>query len=343
MQPDTAPIRPGEELDLRALSLFLRERIPGAEQDVELEQFPGGHSNLTYLVRCGGYEYVLRRPPMGPVALKAHDMAREFRFLAAVHPHFPPAPRPILLCEDPSIAGATFFLMERRRGVIVRENVEEARADKVSQAFLNCLVQLHSIDIQREGLAGLGKPEGFLKRQVNGWTERWEHAATELMPDVEAVLPWLAANLPESPAATIIHNDYKLDNLMLKSNDYSQVAALLDWEMATVGDPLLDLGVALTYWTHAGMPDQDGNLSSPFTAGWMDRDFIAECYSITTGRSVDRLAYYEVFGVFKLLVIIQQIYYRWLKGQTQDARFAHFGGMVKHLAWTATQLAEKAG
>src|SRR5579872_5265553 len=218
MLPEVAPIRTGEEIDARALREYLSGKVEGAEQDLAIEQFPGGHSNLTYLVRAGGREYVLRRPPLGPVAPKAHDMGREFRVLEAVHPWFPPAPKVFLLCEDASVIGATFFLMERRQGVVLRRDIpsEFARDPefprKASRGFIDCLALLHSIDIERHGLAALGRPEGFLDRQVRGWTERWERAKTEDIPGMEWLAGWLASRLPQSPRPTLVHNDFKLDN-----------------------------------------------------------------------------------------------------------------------------------
>jgi aminoglycoside phosphotransferase (APT) family kinase protein len=269
-------------------------------------------------------------------------MAREFHILEAVHPLFPPAPRPILLCEDPAVIGATFFLMERRNGLILREPVyDPVLIRNASSAFVNCLIQLHLI--RAEGL-GIGNPAGFLERQVRGWIDRWQRAQTEGISEIEAIVPWLHSNIPLSGAPTLIHNDYKLDNIALNLEDPSRVEAVFDWEMATVGDPLLDVGVALTYWCHSGMPDRDGVTQPPFTTGpgWLTREAILDRYADATERDVSRIRYYEVFGVFKLLVIIQQIYYRWLKGQTQDPRFAAFGAMVRYLAGKAAELAEKA-
>jgi aminoglycoside phosphotransferase (APT) family kinase protein len=197
--------------------------------------------------------------------------------------------------------------------------------------------------VDAERLA-VGNPSGFLERQVRGWIDRWERARTEELSEIEAILPWLRTDMPSSGPPTLIHNDYKLDNIALNLEDPSRVEAVFDWEMATVGDPLLDLGVALTYWCHSGMPDRDGVPQPPFTTapGWLSREAILERYSDATGDDVSRISYYEVFGVFKLLVIIQQIYYRWLKGQTQDARFGAFGAMVRYLARKAAELAEKA-
>jgi aminoglycoside phosphotransferase (APT) family kinase protein len=237
LQPrDTAPVRPGEELNLDQLRAYLAGKLEGAADQIEVEQFPGGHSNLTYLIRlqATGKEYVLRRAPLGPVAPKAHDMARECRILAAVHPHFPQAPKPALVCEDPSVLGAVFFIMERRKGIILRTSIPEAvqsqpaYQSRISEAFLNCMAQLHAVDIERHGLTSLGKPEGFVERQVKGWAERWTRARTEETPEMDRVIAWLAANLPPSLHATLVHNDYKLDNVMLAEDSIDRVEAVLD-------------------------------------------------------------------------------------------------------------------
>ncbi len=264
MVPEVAPIRAGEEIDVRALGEYLRGKVDGAERDLRVEQFPGGHSNLTYLVYAGDREYVLRRPPLGPVAPKAHDMAREFHVLGAVHPVFPPAPRVHLLCEDPAVIGAIFFLMERRQGVVLRRDTpaefagDPAFPRKASEGFIDCLAQLHSIDAGQRPLAALGKPEGFLERQVRGWTERWQRAKTEELPGMDGLIEWLSTRLPASVRPTLVHNDFKLDNIMLDSQNPGRVEAVLDWEMATVGDPLVDLGCTLCYWTQAGDPEMRG-------------------------------------------------------------------------------------
>lgn len=351
MFPDVAPIRAGEEIDPRALGEFLRGKVEGADGGVSIEQFPGGHSNLTYLVRAGGREYVLRRPPLGPVPPKAHDMAREFRVLEAVHPWFPPAPKVFLLCEDASVMGSTFFLMERRQGVVLRRDLpaEFARDPefprKTSEGFIDCLAQLHSVDIERRGLAALGRPEGFLDRQVRGWTERWGRAKTEEIAGIEGLLAWLAVNIPQSPRPTLVHNDFKLDNIMLDAHDPGRVEAVLDWEMATVGDPLVDLGCTLCYWTEIGDPAMRGGAMSGITAqpGWLKRSDLVRRYAGKTGCNVSRLGYYEVFGLFKLGVILQQIYYRYHRGQTRDERFRDFHLRVRGLMRAAIELAERLG
>jgi aminoglycoside phosphotransferase (APT) family kinase protein len=351
MVPEVAPIRAGEEIDARALAAYLRGKVEGADRDLVIEQFPGGHSNLTYRVRAGDREYVLRRPPHGPVAPKAHDMAREFRVLAAVHPVFPPAPRVFLLCDDPAVIGATFFLMERRHGVVLRRDVPPEFAHdprfsrQASQGFIDCLAQLHSIDIDTQGLSELGHPEGFLERQVRGWTERWERAKTEELPGMNALLRWLMERLPASAKATLIHNDFKLDNIMLDAHNPGRVEAVLDWEMATVGDPLVDLGCTLCYWSQAGDPAMRGGALSGITAepGWYTRAELVGRYSEKARRDVSGLGYYEVFGLFKLGVILQQIYVRFHRGQTRDERFRDFHLRVRGLMRAAVELAERLG
>lgn len=352
MQPDIAPVRHGEELDTAKLTAYLTGKIEGLENGapVEVQQFPGGHSNLTYWLRAGGREYVLRRAPLGPVAPKAHDMAREFRVLEAVAPHFRPAPKPYLVCEDPSIIGAVFFLMERRNGVIFRHGLpDEVKAipdhpQRISEAFMNCFAALHAVDVEKHGLTALGKPEGFVERQVKGWSERWVRARTEDMPQGDAVMAWLAAHLPPSGKPTLVHNDYKLDNVMFPPDSIDRVEAVLDWEMTTVGDPMIDVGLTLCYWTHATDPRVSGGGVPAFTKGpgWFTRDEFIQAYVSKTGRQVEQsLSYHEVLGVFKLAVILQQIYYRFWKGQTTDERFRHFDTRVKALIDIAYSLISK--
>ena len=272
MSLDTAAVRAGEELNAPALASYLSDKIEGGAQ-LSIEQFPGGHSNLTYLVRTPQREYVLRRGPLGPVAPKAHDMAREYVVLKAVHPHFAAAPSVYHLCEDTSVIGAVFFLMERRHGIVVRDRIPPELAAfpdypaRVSRGFIDCLVDLHAVDIEKYGLVSLGKPVGFLERQVRGWFERWNRAKTEEIVLMDTLIEWLTEKLPESQPATLVHNDFKLDNLMLDARDPGRVEAVLDWEMATVGDPLVDLGLILCYWSQ---PSDPGGTKPSLTsaAGW---------------------------------------------------------------------------
>jgi aminoglycoside phosphotransferase (APT) family kinase protein len=348
MSPDAAPIRAGEELDREALAAYLRGKLEGVEREISIRQFPGGHSNLTYLLETGDRQYVLRRPPHGPVAPKAHDMAREYHVLHAVHPLFPPAPRVLLLCEDTGVMGTVFFIMERRRGVVLRREVpaEFARhaefGCRVSRAFVDCLAHLHSVGVN--GIS-LGKPAGFLERQVRGWADRWERAKTEDLPVVDELARWLTERMPVSGAPTVVHNDYKLDNMMLDPQDPGRVEAVLDWEMATVGDPLVDLGCVLCYWSQADDPEVRREAISAITAqpGWYSRGQILERYAEKTGRDLSRVSYYEVFGLFKVAVVLQQIYVRYRRGQTRDERFREFDKRVRGLAEAAVQVAERAG
>lgn len=354
MHFDTAHVRAGEELNLASLADWLRGRIAGAERGITVEQFPDGHSNLTYLLRMSGdgREYVLRRGPLGPVAPKAHDMAREFRVLHMVHPHFREAPDVFCLCEDPAVLGAVFFLMERRRGFILRDEVPPELtkipnyAQRMSEAFIDCLIRLHAIDVSKTGLIALGKPDGFLERQVLGWADRWNRAQTGARTDavlnMDRVIQFLVDRRPPSSAPTVVHNDYKLDNVMFGNGSPDHIEAVLDWEMATVGDPLADLGLTLCYWAWASAPQLRARPLPSLTShpGWYTRDQFVQRYAAQTGRDLSNIGYYEVLGIFKLAVILQQIYYRFQRGQTQDARFQNFGDRVSGLVELANSLIE---
>ncbi|WP_288482525.1 phosphotransferase family protein [uncultured Deinococcus sp.] len=353
-QPDAAPVRLGEELPLEALREALRGKVAGDVDALEVRQFPGGFSNLTYLLRMGDTEYVLRRAPLGPVAKGAHDMAREFRLLERVSPVFPAAPRPALLVEDVAVLGAPFYLMERRRGVVVRSRLPgeyAANPDaprQLSEALVDTLAALHAVDIGAAGLSDLGRPEGFNRRQVEGWAGRWRRArdllkdSGDLPPPAELrdelVIAWLEAHTPPESAHTLVHNDFKLDNLMFAEADPAHVTALLDWEMTTLGDPLADLGLSLTYWT---MPEQPGGARSRVGAAASDRGFLTReeflaRYAERSGRDVGNVAWYEVLGHFKLAVIVLQIFARYRAGQTQDPRFAPLAAQAAWLigeAW----------
>ena len=346
---ETIRMRDGEQIAVDVLSEYLRGKIEGAEHGVELEQFPNGHSNLTYLIRAGGRDYVLRRPPLGPVAPKAHDMVREYHFLRAVHPYYPEAPQVFLVCDDPAVLGAPFFLMERRRGAVLREEIppvvaaDPAHPRNISEAFLDAQVRLHAVDASVDDIRQLGKPEGYVERQVRGWADRWQRAKTQELGEMDEVVRWLATAMPQPLAPTLIHNDYKLDNIMLSTDEPVCVTAVLDWEMATIGDPLSDFGLTLCYWTWATDPEVRAAGIPALTSrpGWYTRDELVSRYAERTGRGVARIGYYEVLGVFKLAVIIQQIYARFHRGQTQDERFRNFGDRATGLARVAARLAEK--
>jgi len=347
MLTETTSVRAGEEIDAGALSAYLAGRIEGIEHGIVVQQFRGGHSNLTYLLRIAGNELVLRRAPLGPVAPKAHDMVREARVLEAVHPHFAPAPAVYLVCEDASVIGAPFFLMERRRGIVLRDQIPSEvaahpdYARRISRAMVDCLVELHAVDVEKTGLIALGKPDGFVARQVKGWSDRWERARTEPSPEMDRVMAWLAARIPASGRPTLVHNDFKLDNVMLNEASPDRVEAVLDWEMTAIGDPLCDLGLTLCYWSSAVVPGA-GVHALTAGEGWYTRDQFVAHYAEKTGRDLSALPWHEVLGVFKLAVILQQIYYRFWKGQTSDERFATFDQRVKALTTLAAELVEKA-
>jgi aminoglycoside phosphotransferase (APT) family kinase protein len=355
---DSAAVRAGEELDLAALDRYLRGNLIEFDltTQIEVAQFPGGHSNLTYRVGYGEQEFVLRRPPIGPVAPTAHDMPREYKLLAAINPHFPLAPKPMLLCEDPAIIGAPFFLMERRRGFIVRFKVPEQIGERLelrkqlSETVVDTLVALHAVDIQATGIVKIGKPEGFVARQIHGWAERWRRSKTGELTEMDQVIGWLEERIPENTThdATIVHNDFKLDNIMLDLEDPARVVALLDWEMCTVGDPLIDVGLLLTYWTMRGRTgesetaDQNNSLRAVTNGpGWLSRQEIIGRYEAGTGRDLSRIVFYETFARFKVAVVIQQIYFRYVQGQTRDERFRNFDALVKELIQEALELAER--
>ncbi len=340
------PVR--ETLDPARLEAFLRAELPEIDGPFEVAQFLQGYSNLTYLVRAGERELVLRRPPVGSRVASAHDMGREYRVLSGLSRVWELAPRPLAWCPDPSVLGAPFYVMERVRGVILRARPpaglalgpETARG--LSEALADRLADLHRLDYQAAGLGDLGRPEGYVERQVRGWAERYQRSATDPIPELEEVARWLAAHRPPESGAALIHNDFKYDNLVLDPGDLTRVRAVLDWEMATVGDPLMDLGSSLGYWVEAGDPEplrrfRFGPTDLPGSLG--RRELVAR-YQERTGREVGRLAFYYAFGLFKLAVIAQQIYYRHVQGLTRDERF---GALIHAIRVLARQAAEVAG
>ncbi len=353
---DSTPVRPGEELDQTALRRYLIAALSADQleenQTLEIRQFPGGHSNLTYLIRYGAREFVLRRPPVGPVAPTAHDMPREYRLLSVIHPRFPLAPKPVVLCEDTSIIGVPFYLMERRRGFIVRSKLPDAFAEdfelrrRLSENVVDTLIALHKVDIHSSGIVEMGKPAGFVTRQVRGWADRWQRSRTTELAEMDEVIGWLNQRFPQENIldATIVHNDFKLDNVMLDEQRPSRVIALLDWEMCAVGDPLIDLGLFLSYWTMKGSGDQNSSLRAITNApGWLRREEIIERYEKATGRNLSQIVFYETFARFKVAVVIQQIYFRYVKGQTRDERFRNFDLLVSELTRDALDLAQRSG
>lgn len=353
MTSDTRPVRATEQLDWPGLERWLRERLPAydiegldATLPMEVEQFPGGHSNLTYHVRFGPTELVVRRPPFGPVAPTAHDMAREFRWLSAVHGVYPLAPRVYTLCEDVNVIGSAFYVMERRHGIVVRHDEPAPIKDhpdvrrRVGLALIDALVDLHAIDIEHAGLTHLGKPAGFVARQVRGWTERWHRSKTGDIPEMDSLASWLVDRLPPiPPRPAVVHGDFKLDNLMLDATRPWDLVAVFDWEMAALGDPLVDLGILLAYWVPNAPPDQRDALTTVTTLpGWPTPQEMIERYAARSGRDLSTLKFFEIFALFKIAVVIQQIYFRFVEGQTDDPRFASFGARVTYLARRAATM-----
>jgi len=333
-------VRDGEELDPAALRRFFAAAIPHATGALTIEQFPRGFSNLTYLVRTGEREYVLRRPPFGAAVKGGHDMVREYRLLAALAAHYPLSPRPVAVCEDPSVLGAPFYVMERARGIIVRNGTGDAIAPgdmrAMTEALARALAELHAVDVRDPAFAGFGKPAGYLERQVRGWTERFAAARTESQPELEAAFAWLAEHLPAPTGVALVHNDFKIDNVMFDPADPARIRAVLDWEMATVGDPLLDIGTTLAYWI-----DADETELRPFAfvptdrPGGLTRAAFAEAYLRARGGSAGDLVYAYIFGLCKIAVIAQQIYARYVRGHTTDERFAALGAVVTALGRAA--------
>ena len=337
-QDHAVKIRSGEELDLAKLEPYLRSHFPELAGSLVVRQFPSGHSNLTYSVSLGDKEMVLRRPPFGSKVKSAHDMGREYHVLSKLHSAYP-APKPMLHCTDESILGAPFYVMERVQGIVLRREVppglplDASTAKRLSESLIDNLAALHQLDYQGLGLGDLGKPQGYLERQVKGWIERYYGSKTHELPEVEAISAWVKEHMPAHSGASLIHNDYKYDNIVLSSDDITRIVAVLDWEMCTLGDPLTDLGTALAYWVQADdpadvRPARWGPTSLP---GSLSRMQMLERYQAKTGREVTDIVFYYVFALFKIAVIIQQIYYRYYHGFTKDERFAGMGEVTKAL------------
>ena len=333
------PPRPGEELDLGRLREYLGRALD-LDGPLGVEQFPGGHSNLTYLVTVGGRELVLRRPPFGSTVKAAHDMGREFRVLSALAPVFPRVPRVVAFCEDEAVLGARFYLMERVRGVILRSRppaglaLPPATVAALCTSLVDALVVLHGLDYAAAGLADFGRAEGYAMRQVTGWTKRYRDAQTDEVGDMDAVAAWLAGHVPEARASSLLHNDYKHDNLVLDPQDLSRIVAVLDWEMSTLGDPLMDLGTTLAYWVEEGDAEELKAIAFGPTrlAGSDTRRQLLARYAGRSGHAVHDMDFYYSFGLFKIAVVVQQIHYRFRQGLTRDPRFAGLGRAVSVLA-----------
>ena len=333
-------VRPDERFDEDRLLAYLSDKVEGVDGEMTVRQFDGGKANLTYLLRFDeSREYVLRRPPLGPYAPSAHDMRRENRVLSILREAFPFAPRLYHFCEDEDVIGAPFLIMERCRGIVIRDVMPDHFAAKtdsprlMSEALVDTLAAFHAVDYEDLGLSQLGRPKGFIERQVEGWWRRWQAAKLDESPQVTEIHRWLADHVPESSYYSLVHNDFKLDNTMFDADDPSKVVAILDWDMCTLGDPLSDLGTLLTYWTQPEDPPMVKSIATMPTGcdGFFTRKQILERYAEKSGRDLSDIQFYHVLGIFRLLVILQQIYIRYVRGFTQDRRFADMGLSVTGL------------
>lgn len=378
---ETTTVRSGEEIDIDRLHSYLSEHIGAAFDSLEVEQFPAGSSNLTYLVRLGTVEYVLRRPPVGNTVKTAHDMRREFDVLTKLSAVYAPAPKPVMFVSDTSVIGDEFYLMERRHGLIIRGEIPETHNGEghcegdgevhgtvpdiaypaaaavtpadlanlqsarlaVCRSFIANLAEIHKIDLEAASLHDLGRIDGYNRRQVEGWTKRYFDVKTEIWDALESAISWLNANIPPETTASLVHNDYKFDNVMLDPADLTRVTAVLDWEMVTVGDPLMDLGTTLGYWMSADAGE--AMMRMPFNPRVLmanvSRSDLVEMYLASLGRSIPDMLYYYVFGTFKIAVIAQQIYARYERGSTSDPRFAKFNEFVGALGRIAARAIDR--
>jgi len=345
-----AKVRQGEELDVKAVEAFLKDNIPGLSGPMAVEQFPSGYSNLTYLIRIGDKELVLRRPPFGRKAKTAHDMGREYRILKALNPVFPYCPKPLVYTENESILGCPFYVMERIHGIILRKKLPEGleftpdQMRSLCENLLDVHCELHRVDYKAVGLEGFGKPQGYVRRQVEGWSERYIAARTPDAPAFEKVMQWLQDKMPpDFSKPAVIHNDFKFNNVVLSQEDLLKIVGVLDWEMATVGDPLMDLGCSLGYWVQSDDPPafQAAATLPTNLPGALTRDEMVERYARKAGIRIENFDFYLCFGFFRLAVIAQQIYYRFYHGQTMDQRFKALIVAVHLLEKEAQKLIER--
>ncbi len=343
------PVRPGEEVDAVRLAAYLHGVIPELHGELTVAQYPQGYSNLTYLLRLGERELVLRRPPFGSEGGTAHDMAREYGILQALAPVYARVPQPLAYCSDETVIGAPFFVMARVPGVILRARLpagldpSPAVLARLAEAALANLAVIHALPLATLDLPFKAAPQGYVARQVEGWTRRYAQARTDSIPELERAAAWLAAHLPPDSAATLIHNDYKHDNLVLDPSDLPTIRAVLDWEMATVGDPLMDLGTTLGYWVEADDPPalqalRFGPTTLPGNPG---RAALVAYYAAISRRDVSNIVFYYVFGLFKIAGIAQQIYARYQRGHSHDPRFAGLIHAIRALGQTAVLAIEK--
>ena len=337
-------VRKGEELNWANLKVYLNANLE-FEGDLSFAQFHGGHANLTYLISTKDTEYVLRRPPFGKIAPGAHDMKREYHVLSRLHQHYNQAPRAYLYCDDVDIIGAPFVVMERKSGIVIRQAIPDEFVglpniqQRLTNALVTALADLHNLDISQTGLEGLGKPDGFVHRQVSGWQKRWQLSKTSENEDMESAMNILSESIPSPQRASIIHNDFKFDNCQFQPDNPDLVSAVFDWDMSTLGDPLIDFGSALSYWPD---PYLKGFKALPLYS-WTDlpdKEYLKKKYGELTGLNMEKIGWYESFSYWKNAVILQQLYKRYVDGETKDERMAQFGELAKMLAFASNRIAQ---
>ena len=332
---DTISVRPDEAFDENNLKEYLIGKLDGSSSDLSVRQFGGGKANLTYLLDYGSHQYVLRRPPLGPLAPTAHDMSREYKVLSALYKKFPYAPRALHLCEDKGIIGSPFFIMERKVGIVIRKKLPENFYNQnngpelISEQLIKTLAEFHQVNYSEIGLDDLGKPKGFVERQVIGWKKRWDNAKHEDLDSVEKIYAWLNNNIPTTNQFSIVHNDYKLDNVMFDYNNPGKIISIFDWDMCTLGDPLCDLGSLLSYWcTPSDSAFFQQASTMPIDERFYSKKRLVDQYASISGYDISNIRFYHVLGLYRLIGIAAQIYIRFLRGQTKDKRFAIFGEMI---------------
>jgi aminoglycoside phosphotransferase (APT) family kinase protein len=334
-------VRDEERFDVAAMDRWLKQQLPTLQGEPGIHQFAGGASNLTYLVSYPDRDLILRRPPFGHKAKGAHDMAREFRIQQALKPVYPAVPTMVALCEDPAIMDCDFYVMDRIKGIIPRANLPKgltltpSQTRQLCQGVIDKLIELHQVDYQAAGLDHIGKGGGYVQRQISGWSDRYDKSKTWNAPGWKRVRDWLNANMPDDVRTVIIHNDYRMDNLVLDAEDPQHIIGVLDWEMATLGDPLMDLGNTLAYWIQADDDRIAQTLRRQPThlPGMFSRREVVEYYCDRMGLKPDNWTFYEVYGQFRLAVIVQQIYYRYHHKQTRNPAFKHFWLFNHYLHW----------
>lgn len=344
-------VRAGEELDVNAVDAWLKDAINGLSGTPQVTQYSGGASNWTYCLDYQDTSLILRRAPAGTKAKGAHDMGREFKLQSALKPNYPHVPEMLAFCQDEAVLGTDFYVMEKLSGIIPRKHMPKGlslsadKTQKMCENVFDCLIDLHQVDYQSAGLDHLAKGAGYTERQIAGWSERFRNAKTWNVPSGKFVINWLEKNMPAKETICLTHNDFRFDNVVLDPSDYTRVIGVLDWELATLGDPLMDLGNTLAYWVEADddFLAQSTRRQPTHLKGMMSRQQVIDYYLKKTGIDCDDFTFYEVYGLFRLAGIVQQIYYRYHHGQTNNPAFKNFWIFVHYLLWRCKKAIKRRG